>query len=127
MRASIVAFSTLAFLAAASGDGRADGPVAIHSPSELVAGAVTATLGGVSSLAGSILVVSAGAFSDCRFCGGDAQIYLDMGLPLLISGVIATAGGLWLAHEGGRRVRATWSLAPSLAPRSASLSFIATF
>jgi len=111
----------------ASSSARADGPVAIHSPSELVGGVVLTTLGAPSLLAGSVLLVTGAAF-DCGFiCVIDRSTAFAVGVPLLIGGVLFTGGGVWLALDGGRRARPTWSLAPAITPRSASLTLAAHF
>lgn len=124
MRRQLVVFCTLLIAPSVA---RADGPVAIHSPSELVGGVVLTTLGAPSLLAGSVLVITGAAF-DCGFiCVIDRNTAFALGVPLLIGGILFTGGGVWLALDGGRRVQPRWAIAPTFTPRSAALTFSASF
>lgn len=107
MRAGIIA-SCIGIVLCLGAEARADNSATIRSPSELAGGVVIATLGGVSLTIGSALLVA----TQCVYCDSGWKGSVALALPLVIGGIIATVGGVWMAHEGGHRTRRRWSLSP---------------
>lgn len=101
----------------------------IKDPSLFAGGITIATLGGVSTISGLVvLAVLAPIASQLSFFGSkpDLSGYYEVGVPLIIVGALATLGGIGMAMDGGRKVPRV-AFAPFVSPRGASVGFVATF
>ncbi len=101
----------------------------IKDPSLFGGGIALASVGGASSLAGLVLVaIVAPINQQFAFFGTkpDVSGYFEVGVPLLVAGVLMTVGGVAMAIEGGRVIPRV-ALAPFVSPSGAGVGVVAAF
>lgn len=101
----------------------------IKDPSLFGGGIALASIGGASSLAGLVLVAVVAPINEqFTFFGSkpDVSGYFEVGVPLLIGGVLMTVGGIAMAVDGGRVVPRV-AFAPLVSPHGGSVGVVATF
>ncbi len=101
----------------------------IEDPTLFGGGIALASVGGASSLAGLVLVAIVAPIDEqFAFFGSkpDVSGYYEVGVPLLVAGVLMTVGGVAMAVEGGHEVPRV-AFAPFVSPRGASVGIVGTF
>ena len=106
--------AVLAMMLTLASNTRADSNgTTIHDPTMLAGGVAIAVFGGTLLLTGTTLLSLLASTCSGWVCPVDRDTAIGVGIPAVIAGGLALLGGVGLAMEGGRHVRASISLVPS--------------